>query len=259
MPHSPLITFLIALTGLCLGSMVTLVSYRLPLGMPVTVARSQCMACKTPLGFKDLFPLLSWLTAKGKCRYCGAKVSARYPLIELATMTLTLAVYFQYGLTAQGIFLVILSVCLMILIVTDFEHYIIPDAIQIVMAMTAVAYHLVTEQQPMANVLAGGLAGLLTGVALSSGYRWLRKKEGLGMGDVKLLAVAGLWLGPLTLVPLFFFAGALGVVIALPWRVAGRGAVFPFGPAIAAALWALLVYSETGNVFWNLFAGGLHF
>ncbi len=256
MPTDQLILIIIALIGLCFGSMVTLVSYRLPRGLPVGMVRSECQACKTPLGFKDLFPLLSWLTAKGKCRHCGAGVSIRYPLIELVTMAATLAVYFRYGVTPQAIMLVTLSVCLMIMIVVDLEHYLLPDVIQLILAALGIAYNFVTNEVEMVNVFAGGLLGLLIGAALAQGYRFIKKQDGLGMGDVKFLGVAGLWLGSFMLPAFAFYSGMLGIVLALLWRAAGRGKIFPFGPALAVALWALAVFPETGIWFWQVFQAG---
>ena len=253
MPQASLITFLIALIGLSLGSMATLVSYRLPRGMKVGMVRSQCTACRTPLGIRDLFPLLSWLAARGKCRHCGATISVRYPLIELATMAATLAVYFRYGVTPQAILLLLLSVCLMIMVVIDLEHYLLPDVIQLLAAGLGIVYHLVTREVPMVNVFAGGLLGLLAGAALSRGYRFLKQQDGLGMGDVKFLGVAGLWLGPLMLPAFACYAGVLGILLALLWRATGRGRIFPFGPALALALWMLVVLPETGAWFWQLF------
>src|SRR4051812_8689122 len=89
--------------GLVFGSFVTCASYRLPLEQDIVVKPSYCPHCNARLGFKDLWPVLSWLTNRGKCRHCQVKVSARYPLTELATAALFLLVYAHYGLTGQGI------------------------------------------------------------------------------------------------------------------------------------------------------------
>jgi prepilin signal peptidase PulO-like enzyme (type II secretory pathway) len=91
------------------------------------------------------------------------------------------------------------------------------------------------------------LQGVL--LALHYGYKWLRKKDGLGFGDVKFLAVAGLWLGVMPMVPFLFYAGVLGIITGLVWRALGLGPVFPFGPSLAVALFICVAYPEAGNLF----------
>src|SRR5271154_5209537 len=91
--------------GLVFGSFITLASWRLPRGEDIIVKPSRCPKCENKLGFRDLWPVLSWALSKGKCRHCGTKVSARYPLIEIVTAALFLLVYSRYGITAPGIIL----------------------------------------------------------------------------------------------------------------------------------------------------------
>lgn len=247
----PIEFIFILFAGLALGSFVTCASYRLPLEQDIVKKPSFCPKCNTKLGFKDLWPLFSWLFSSGKCRHCGAKVSARYPLTEIVTATVCMLIYLRYGFTPQTLILILLAVALLIMIVTDLEHYIIPDQIHLFLLPLGVAYHTIVGT-PWQDALAGLLLGLGIGLSLHYGYRWIRKKEGLGFGDVKFFAVVGLWLTPLPIVPFLFYSGLLGIVTAFIWRVLGKGKLFPFGPALAIALFACIAYPEIPNLFLNM-------
>jgi prepilin signal peptidase PulO-like enzyme (type II secretory pathway) len=244
-------TLIVLLTGLVFGSFITCASWRLPRGEDVVKKPSYCPCCNAKLGAKDLFPVLSWVTSKGKCRHCQAKVHWRYPATELTTAATFLLIYSHFGITAQAIILMLLAVALLVMIVVDFEHYIIPDEIHYLLLPLGIVYHFVMGSD-IGNVLGGLLTGLGIGYGLHHGYRALRKKEGLGFGDVKFLAVAGLWLGLIALPPFLFYSGALGVALGLFWRMIGRGPRFPFGPALAAAMFICLVYPQAVRFFWDL-------
>jgi leader peptidase (prepilin peptidase)/N-methyltransferase len=246
----PIHLFLAAIAGACFGSFITLASYRLPRDEDIIKKPSRCPHCDARLKAIDLFPVLSWWIRRGKCGYCGVRISWRYPLIEAITAALFVLNVALYGFTLLAALFCLFAVILMILIVTDFEHYIIPDEIQAALVALATLYNFMGKITFMES-LYGLLLGLLTGFILHYGYRWLRHKDGLGLGDVKLLAVSGLWIGRLSLVPLFFYAGILGIFTALPWRLAGRGARFPFGPSIAASLYILVIWPESGAYFWQ--------
>ncbi len=250
--YPPLVWILVGLTGLIFGSFATLVSHRLVHGGSIIAGRSRCPHCQTPLGVRDLAPLFSWLASKGTCRYCKAGIHWRYPLIESATALLFLLVVWQAGLTLSAATLCLFALCIVIMTAVDFEHHIIPDETQIAMAALGGVFHLAVIGTPVATPLAGLLVGLFSGWALQKGYKALRKRDGLGTGDVKFLAVAGIWLGPAGLVPLMFLGGLLGIVTALIWRLAGRGERFPFGPALGTATLVLVLFPGAEETFWEL-------
>lgn len=237
--------------GLVFGSFITCASYRLPRDEDVIFKASHCPRCKAKLGFKDLWPVVSWVLAKGECRHCGAHISVRYPVIELITAFLFLLLYAHYGLTAPGIILALMSVALLIMIIVDLEHYIIPDQIHWALLPLGILWHFV-RGTPWVDVLAGFAIGLGIGLVLHYGYRFLRRKEGLGFGDVKFFAVAGLWLTPYPIVPFLFFSGVFGILTGLLWRLLGRGQQFPFGPALAVALFLGVAFPQIYNLFWNM-------
>lgn len=243
---------LVALVGLIFGSFVTLVSYRLPRDEPIAAGRSRCPHCGTQLGIPALFPLFSWILQKGCCRYCKTPVSVRYPIIELIQAILFLLVYLALGISWAGLVVALLSAALLVMIVVDFEWYIIPDEVQITCTILAIIYHCITST-PFISAFTGAAIGLSIGLALRYGYSLLRRKEGLGMGDVKFLVVAGLWMADaLIWAPFLFFAGICGVITALAWRMMGKGARFPFGPALAASLLLMLLTPAGTLFFWTI-------
>lgn len=238
---------LIALLGLCFGSFITCISYRLPRGEDIVRKPSHCTACGACLRMWELVPVLSWLAAGGKCRHCRARIHWRYPVIELMTATLFIMIYFAYGLTLQATLLMALAVLLLILIAVDLAHYIIPDSLQLAFVPLALMYRHIIAQAPWSEILTGGALGLGLGLLLHYGYRYIRHKEGLGFGDVKLLGVIGLWLDGWTLVPFCFFAGLFGILTGLVLRRQR----FPFGPALAAALFLCVAFPALPAAFWQ--------
>ncbi len=231
-----------ALYGLATGSLAGALSYRLPRRQPVILDRSRCPVCGTTLNAIDLIPVFTWLFTKGHCRHCQAKVSARYPLIELAVTALfLLALALAPNLWAAAA-LAYLGAGLVVLIVSDLEMRILPDPIQAGLALLALLWTGVTGANWLDMAL-GGALGLAIGLLLRGGYFRLKGRHGLGMGDVKFLGVAGLWLGLEGLPGFWLASGVLGICFGLAWRLAGRGQAFPFGPSLAAALLLMLFLS----------------
>jgi leader peptidase (prepilin peptidase)/N-methyltransferase len=228
--------FLVILAGLCFGSFATLASYRLPRGEGVVAGRSRCPSCNTSLGAKDLVPLFSWLIQKGRCRYCATRFSARYPIIELVTMLLFVTTYLLHGLSLASVLMMLMAVPLVVMVTVDLEHMIIPDEVHLALLVLALGYHAAQGTAP-ADVALGFVLMLALSLLLHHGYRRLRGKDGLGFGDVKFFAIAGIWLGLYPLVPFLLLAGLAGVATGLAWRVLGKGELFPFAPSLAAALW----------------------
>ncbi len=229
--------------GLCMGSFITMASYRLPRDEDTVFIPSHCTSCHATLGFWDLFPVLSWLFRLGKCRHCGVSVSVRYPLIEIVTAALFVWLFMRYGLSLETLILMGIASALVLLIVTDFEHLIIPDEVQIALFILVASYH-VYHATDLTFVLQGLGVGLFTGLGLHYGYRWVRKKEGLGWGDVKLLPTIGLAVGAKPFVLVLILSGLLGILTGLLWRVLKKGPQFPFGPALVIAMFLILVFAS---------------
>lgn len=232
---------LAALLGLIGGSFASAVSYRLPRGLPIGAARSACTSCGTPLGPLDLVPVLSWTLRRGRCGHCGASVSWRYPLIEVATAAaFVLVLWAEGGDWLPAALLMVIAVILMTAAVIDLEFGILPDKLHIAAAPFALAYRWLLDGTPW-PALIGAAAGYAAGLALLYGFKLVTGREGLGRGDVKFLAVAGLLLQPEQWVAFPLIAGVAGVVTGLLWRASGRGVEFPFGPALIGALFVCLL------------------
>lgn len=246
-----LLAVVVGIFGLCFGSFVTLASYRLPRGEGVVKGASRCPSCNHALGIRDLFPVFSWVVSCAQCRYCNKSVHWRYPAIELITAAAFLSLYMRFGVTWQMLVLSLFAVALLVMIVADFEHYIIPDEVHYALLPLGAVYR-IFNHVPLMEITGGLGLGLGIGLALRYGYQLLKKREGLGWGDVKFLAVVGLWLGTTPIVPFLFFSGVMGVCTALIWRLLGKGAIFPFGPALAFSLYFCVVYPEVPEAFWNL-------
>lgn len=235
-----------ALLGLAFGSFVGLVSYRLPRGEPIFGGRSRCPACEAPLASRDLVPVLSWVAHRGRCRRCGAPVSVRYPATELVLAGLFVLVYVRAGPTLAGVLLAALAVGLVTVVVIDLEFGVIPDKVLLVLAPLGLIYRFV-DGDPLAALAGAALAGGLA-YALRLVFLRLRRREALGLGDVKFFAAAGLWLG-LAGVPVFLvISGLVGTGSALLWRRFGGGREFPFAPALAVGLFTVLLFPSLAQV-----------
>jgi leader peptidase (prepilin peptidase)/N-methyltransferase len=226
--------------GLCLGSLATLLTHRLPRGEPVGWARSRCPRCERALTARDLVPVLSWAVNRGRCRACGAKVSWRYPAVEVALGGLCLAAWGAFGATWIAASVMVLALALTVAVLVDLEWMLLPDATLAVAGAAGLGWRAGTDgawiEAAVAALLLGGLAWLLRAV-----FSRLRGMEALGLGDVKLMAVAGLWL-PLGAVPAFLMlAGVLGIVTAKAWEKVTGDARFPFGPALAGSLYVTVL------------------
>jgi leader peptidase (prepilin peptidase) / N-methyltransferase len=230
--------------GLCVGSFLNVCAYRLPLGESIVHPRSRCTSCGRTLTWLDNIPVLSWAVLGGRCRTCNQPVSWMYPAVEVVTALVFVITYLTYGLTLLSLVRVVFACALIVLFVTDLQHKILPNVITlpgIVVGFVCSVFLPPGWMSSLIGVAVGG--GFL--LAIAEAYYRIRGQEGLGMGDVKLLAMIGAFLGwKLVLLTLVFasFTGSLagGVLIA-----SGRGNMkyaLPFGTFLAvgalfAATW----------------------
>jgi leader peptidase (prepilin peptidase)/N-methyltransferase len=231
--------------GLVIGSFMTVVTARVPVGTSIVAPRSQCPACGTPIRNRDNVPLLGWILLRGRCRACGSRISIRYPFLELVTAVLFTVPFGVYDSLWVATAVAVLLALMPAISAIDIEHRIIPNKIMYP-ALIALPAYLVVARLAGAPVdlLRMGIGFLLFGgglllIALVS--------RGMGMGDVKLAALIGLTLGSLGLRYVGVAAGAailLGGVGAVVALAAGRDrrAAIPFGPylaagAVVAAFW----------------------
>ena len=229
--------------GACFGSFITAASWRLPRGEDIIVKKSHCPKCLKPLQAIDLIPVLSWILARGNCRYCTAKISFRYPLTEILTATAFWGLYLKYGLTSDFLILTLLFVALLIMVIADFETYVMPDSTTITAGLLAITYHF-SRHDGYLNLILGALICILVALILKFGFLWVMKRDALGWGDIKFLPVVGLWIGFNNLPVFFILSGIFGIMIGIYWRLVYKNAEYPFGPALAAALLMIIIFPE---------------
>lgn len=243
----------LAMVGACVGSFITLITYRLPLGLDVITTRSRCPKCQKPLGVRDLFPVLSWVAMRGSSRCCQQKIGIRYPLTELVCALCAVLPIIIYGATISALLLVGLLWAVVAIFITDLEHQIILDEVQIFTWVLGCLYALMQGKAPEDSIVLT-IAGIGIGLGLKYGFLYFVGKDGLGLGDVKFLGAAGVWLPAWqAFVPFMFFAGVLGIMSAWIWRKAGHGERFPFGPALALSLLLCVFYPTAARSFFTLF------
>jgi leader peptidase (prepilin peptidase)/N-methyltransferase len=240
--------------GAIMGSFLNVVSYRLPRHVSLITPRSSCPVCDAPVKPYDNIPILSWMILRGRCRSCSARISPRYPLVEALTAALCAGTVLAHH-TAAGI---TLSIVLILLVVPaaliDLEHRIIPNRITAPGAVLGLGIGLALDpgSEPERLIAAAAAGGFLLAAALAY-------PGGMGMGDVKLAAMMGLFLGPAVAAAVLvaLVAGVVvgGAIIARKGAREGRKTAVPFGPFLAGgALVAVFAGQPLIDLYINHFA-----
>jgi leader peptidase (prepilin peptidase)/N-methyltransferase len=235
--------------ALLVGSFIGVVIRRLPDGAALVWARSRCTECGTVLPARDLVPLASWLAARGRCRHCGARIGWFYPAVELAALAIaciSLAVDRGGAAWLDALF----GWWLLALGWIDLRRWILPDAVTLPLIPIGLVLAAVLGPEELVDRIAGAAFGYVGLWAVAWIYRRLRGREGLGLGDAKLLAGAGAWVGASGL-PSVLAGGAIAALLAAGGLVlAGtrlrRDSALPFGPFLAAATWAVWLFGPIG-------------
>jgi leader peptidase (prepilin peptidase)/N-methyltransferase len=221
-----------AVMGVLFGSFFNVVAYRLPRGESLARPRSRCPGCQTPIKPYDNVPVLSWLLMRGRCRSCGTRISPRYPIVEAGTGLLCALVVIAKGADEDVLLALALVLLLVPVTLIDLDHRIIPNKLMIVGAVVAPALVLLTAPDDiLEHVIAGVAAGGFFLLAV------LAYPRGMGMGDVKLAGVLGLFLGRAVAPGVFvaLVAGTLigALIMARKGVHEGRKTAVPFGPFLA--------------------------
>lgn len=233
--------------GAVIGSFLNVCIYRLPEQQSIAKPLSQCPHCHHPIRFYDNIPLISYLILKGKCRDCGEKISWRYPLVELITAILALFLFAKFYLTINFLVFFIFTAVLIVITFIDLDHQIIPDLLTLpgipIFFLLAVFVVGVPWMEAAIGLLIGG--GVLFVIAL--GYEVITKREGMGGGDIKLLAMIGGFLGWKSLIFVLLFSSLLGAVIGVALMLIKKEDMkyaVPFGPFLSAAGVAYLFWGD---------------
>jgi len=248
---------IIACFGLAWGSFLNVVIYRLPLRMSLFKPSSSCPHCKQKIKFYDNIPVLSFLLLRGKCRHCKGRISFRYPLVEVLTAVCFLLLYSQHSLSFFFFASCLFACVLIALGFIDFYHQILPDEITLPGLLLALVYSLFREDLNLRQALIGAVAGAGFLLFIYVAYYLLRKKEGLGLGDVTMMLLIGAYLGWrqafFTLI-LASFVGALVGIFFIFYRKKDFQYSLPFGTFLAPAAFVALLWGERIiNAYLSLF------
>ncbi len=229
----PLIIFFI---GLCMGSFANVVIYRLPAGKSVVFPGSACPKCSARVRWYDNMPVISWILLMGKCRQCRASISWRYPLVELITGALFLAVFLEHQWSWTTLELLIFVFGLVVVSFIDFDHYILPDVFTLSGIVLGLCGAFLNPDRHLSDALLGVIVGGGFLWLIAYMYWLLRRQEGMGGGDIKLLAWIGAVLGvssiPFVVMVASLVGSVIGIAIALR-SPKGMKASLPFGPYLA--------------------------
>ena len=240
--------------GAIVGSFLNVVILRLPTGeRSLVTPPSQCPQCKTRIKWYDNIPILSFICLLGKCRYCKTKISFQYPLVEFCTALMSVALYTKFGLSFEYFFYFLFICALITIIFIDISHQIIPDKISLPGILIGFAGSFfcseVTWQQSGLGILLGG--GVL--YAIAEGYYLLAKRDGMGGGDIKLLAMIGGFLGWQSLLFVIFassLSGSVVGIIAMLKQGKGGKTRIPFGPFLSLAAICFLFFKKEIFTWW---------
>jgi leader peptidase (prepilin peptidase)/N-methyltransferase len=272
-----MIALIIFLFGLIIGSFLNVCILRIPIEKSIVLPPSHCPSCGTSIKPYDNIPVVSWLVLAGRCRKCKVRISAMYPMVELGTGLLFLACYLAFGLNAEALKWAIFAALMIVLTITDLRERILPDKVNFVglglglllslftrpVDGTALwlANHIFAYPPPEAALSfgdaligAGAASGLLWVVA--EGYFRARGREGMGLGDVKMMAMAGAFLGLqralLTILAGSLLGSVIGIAVITIGRK-GRDFELPFGSFLGAGAMLVVFFGSSALDWYRAF------
>ena len=266
----------ILLFGLCAGSFLNVVAYRLPLMMErewqlecheflelnkpkindklatlnLSTPASACPNCNHQLRFWENIPVISYLFLLGKCSSCRQGISIQYPCVELITGILSLLVAFRFGVTAQTVAALFFTWTLVALTLIDVKKQLLPDSITLPLLWSGIFLSFFNVYTDLASSVIGAMAGYLILWLVYQLFKLATGKEGMGFGDFKLLAALGAWLGYSFLPQVILVSSVIGTIAGISMLLTGKTRqqqAIPFGPYLAIAGWIALLWGETIN------------
>lgn len=268
-------TLVWAVIGLVIGSFLNVAIHRLPVMMQretenfialendepaphtsrynLIAPRSACPSCGHTLSALDNIPVFSYVWLKGRCRYCRAPISRRYPLVEIITALLSAVVVWQLGSELKGVAALLLVWCLIALTFIDIDTQMLPDDVTLPLVWLGLLINLNGSFVTLADAVIGAAAGYLSLWSVYWLFRFATGKEGIGYGDFKLLAALGAWLGWMMLPFIVLLSSAVGALVGIAMIVLRghqRDKPIPFGPFLAVAGLIALLYGDTLVQLW---------
>lgn len=232
-----------------IGSFLGVLATRLQMKRSIVLGRSACPKCGRHLGWRDLVPILSWIQQGRRCRYCNSSISAFYPMIEIGALLIALSAAWQFS----GWLLWVscgFGWILLLLAAIDYLWLVLPDELTLPLIPSGLAVAHFTDSQNMRSYLAGAVVGFAALAALAWLYRWLRGREGLGLGDAKLLAVSGAWVSIVGLPSVVLLSATSALLVVLITAAAGRlvraDDKLPFGSYLCFGTWLVWLLGPLG-------------
>jgi prepilin signal peptidase PulO-like enzyme (type II secretory pathway) len=222
-----------------IGSFLNMLIYRLPLMLsrenisPLNPKRSICPHCGHTLTLKDLVPIISFLSTKGKCRYCKNKINISYLLVEIISVISTIIIYYFIGLNYELLFFLTLNYALITLFFTDYKHQLLPDIITLPILWLGIIYHLIYGSLEVSVI--GAILGYVSLWSVFWLFKLITKKEGMGYGDFKLFALIGAWFTWQALHLIILIAAILGIVYFMIF-IRQKNTPFAFGTMLILAI-----------------------
>ena len=246
--------------GAVVGSFLNVCICRMPRDESVVSPPSHCPRCDYCIRWYDNIPLFSYLLLRGKCRGCGTHISLQYPLVELLNGILTLALFLRFGPTLP--FLVLFLFCSALVVITfiDLEHQIIPDEISLSGIVIGFVFSFFLQGHSWLNSLLGILLGGGSLLLVAYSYQWLTGKDGMGGGDIKLLAMMGAFLGWKSVLFIVFASSLIGSIVGISIMLIQKKdskLAIPFGPYLAFGA-VLYVFFGRQLIHWYLNLGGFY-
>tara|TARA_B100000927_G_scaffold94237_1_gene76083 strand:+ start:999 stop:1763 length:765 start_codon:yes stop_codon:yes gene_type:complete len=241
------------------GSFSNVCIHRIPDDLSVVKGRSYCPSCKKLIKWYDNIPLISFIILKAKCRSCSAKISSKYFLVELISALSFVIIFNLFGFSITTLLLFILSISFIIIFFIDLKHFIIPNELtfplMIIGFLKSFDPNLNAAVFPnFLNSLIGGVFGYIIIWLIIFIYKKLRNKEGMGLGDAKLLSVIGFWFGWISIPFVIFFSSAVALLVVMPDVIKNKknlSSQIPFGPYLIVGCIIFLVFNEQIKSFLN--------
>ena len=243
-----------SVTGACVGSFLNCLSWRIVAGESVLKGRSHCTTCNHTLEALDLLPILSYIHLRGKCRYCGEKISPRYAAVEVFTAVMFVSLALRFDVTPELAKFILLSSILLSLSLVDFDNETIPDGFIIAGIVLFLAFSPFGElslPKTLLNGLIGGLSISLPLLLLVLLADKVLKRDTMGGGDIKLIFMIGLFFDWKLNLLLIIISCVTGILVALLLGKAKPGTPFPFGPAISLSAVIVMLFGS-GILDWYL-------
>jgi len=249
-----LIFILVFIIGTVFGSFYNVVGYRLPKGESIIAPPSHCPNCNTKLGPLELFPIISYLLQKGKCKHCKAPISPFYTIFETLTGLLFLLAYISFGLSLELIIALTFISMLIIIVVSDYNYMIISDEVLIFFGtLLGIEILLINGPDAFVKAIASGILAFLTMFAIKKLGDIIFKKESMGGGDIKLMFIFGLVLGYPMAILSIFVGSIIGLPISLIMLNKNSDHIIPFGPFLATGAIIILLLQIDMNTILHLY------